>query len=49
MQLKWSKEVKNLKEGREISKNSCEVKNYFAQNKSMWDETYARFIKLVKI
>jgi rhamnulokinase len=47
MQLIGSKEIKNLKEGREISKNSCKVINYLPEEKSLWDEAYLKFKKLI--
>jgi len=49
MQLKATRKTKNLKEGSEISKNSCEVSNYSPKDMSLWDEAYFRFKKLVKI
>jgi sugar (pentulose or hexulose) kinase len=48
MQLKGSKEIKNLKEGREISKNSSKIKKYYPEDINKWNEVFLRFKKLIK-
>jgi len=47
MQLKASNEIKDLQEGREISKNSFNVVSYLPQEKNAWDEAFLRFKKLI--
>ncbi|MBM3705048.1 MAG: rhamnulokinase [Actinobacteria bacterium] len=47
MQLKAAGEIKSLDEGRQISLNSSQVKNYNPENASYWDYLYERYLKVI--
>ncbi|MDD2260741.1 MAG: rhamnulokinase, partial [Clostridia bacterium] len=44
-QLIALKEIKNLKEAREIVKNSFEVKSYLPKDVDLWEEKYEYYKK----
>lgn len=41
-------EIKDLSHGREIIRNSFEMKEYMPRNTQIWDENYSRFIDILK-
>ncbi len=48
MQLKAFGEIKNLEEGRQISKRSTEAIYYEPENTDKWDEAYTKFLGVIK-
>jgi hypothetical protein len=51
MQLKASKEIKNLEEGRAVSFNSSEVDHFepAGSEKNSWDRQYEKYIKFINL
>jgi len=47
-QLIAAGEIKNLKEGRQISLDSSKVINYFPKDTSLWDEAFQRYINILR-
>ena len=48
MQLKAGGEIESLKEDREIIDRSFEIKDYYPQDKTFWQECYERFKNMKK-
>jgi rhamnulokinase len=45
MQLKADKEIKNLKEGRQLSFNSTKLMHYYPEEREIWDEAFHKYLR----
>lgn len=46
MQLKAAGEISSLKQGREISRNSSQIVNYYPQDTDIWDQAYQKYLHI---